>query len=365
MSVTSAQPTAASTTISSPRAKAGRNWHKVWTGVWITLLATFLLTIFLAPLASMIFNSLKTLDQLAEPGAPIWPALPATFELDGKELPMYIVPMENGEELDLAMLKPGRKVSVFVDPNNLEAGEISWEGNWRGLERNWSFAPSWANYPQAWKQIDFPLLFRNTLAIALFGLIGTLISCIIVAYGFSRFRFPGRDFLFTLLISTIFLPSAVTIVPTFAFFSAIGWVGTWLPLIVPHFFANAYNVFLLRQYFMTLPREIDEAAMLDGASPIRILTNVILPMSVPVVVAVSLFHLVFAWNDFFGPLIYLTSRMDLQPIAVGLTRFNGIYGSNPPLVQAAAFMASALPILLFFAAQKVFMQGVVVTGVDK
>lgn len=263
------------------------------------------------------------------------------------------------------MLKPGRRQSEFINPEDPAAGPIVWEGNWRNLERPWSFSPTWQNYPDAWNEIDFPLLFRNTFLIALIGIIGTLFSCILVAYGFSRFRFPGRDLLFTILIATIFLPATVTIVPTFAMFSYLGWVGTWLPITVPHYFANAYNVFLLRQYFMTLPREIDEAAMIDGANPFQILMRVILPMSVPVIVAVSLFHLVFAWNDYFGPLIYLTSRIDLQPIAVGLSRFNGIYGSNPPLVQAAAFMASALPILLFFAAQRVFMQGVVVTGVDK
>ena len=213
--------------------------------------------------------------------------------------------------------------------------------------------------------INFGRLFFNTLMIALIGIVGTLISCILVAYGFSRFRFPGRNFLFTLLIATIFLPAAVTIVPTYAFFQLIGWVGTWLPITVPHFFANAYNVFLLRQYFMTIPREIDEAAAIDGASPLRILTSVIVPMSTPVIVAVTLFHLVFAWNDFFAPLIYLTTRPDLQPIAVGLSYFNGIYGTNPPLIQAAALMASLLPIFLFFIAQRVFIQGVVVTGVEK
>jgi len=332
--------------------------------VSITLLSLVLLVIFLAPLASMVLNSLKTLNQMSEPGAPVWPAQPATYELDGKTLDMYMVPMEDGEVVNLAMVKPGRRESVFINPDD-PSTEIEWQGNWRALERDWSFAPTWSNYPQAWQQINFPILFRNTLAIAVLGIVGTLFSCIIVAYGFSRFRFPGRDLLFTVLISTIFLPATVTLVPTFAFFTAIGWVGTWLPLTVPHFFANAYNVFLLRQYFMTLPREIDEAAMLDGASPLRILTSVILPMSVPVIVAITLFHLMFAWNDFLGPLIYLTSRLDLQPIAVGLSRFSGIYGSNPPLIQAAAFMATLLPVLIFFMAQKVFMQGVVVTGVDK
>jgi len=149
MSVTSAQPNATSSSVSSTRTKAGVNWRKVWAVVWITLLSTVLLVFFLAPLASMVFNSLKTLSQLAEPGAPIWPALPATFVHEGEELPMYIVPMEDGEQLDLAMVRPGRRQSVFIDPNNLEAGEITWEGNWRGLERDWSFAPTWENYPRA------------------------------------------------------------------------------------------------------------------------------------------------------------------------------------------------------------------------
>jgi multiple sugar transport system permease protein len=226
-------------------------------------------------------------------------------------------------------------------------------------------SPTWSNYAEAWDAIDFGRLFINTLAIAIIGIVGTLLSCIVVAYGFSRFRFPGRNLLFTLLIATIFLPASVTVVPTFAFFNLIGWVGTWLPLTVPHFFANAYNVFLLRQYFMTIPREIDEAAAIDGASPLRILTSIIVPMSTPVIIAVTLFHLVFAWNDFFAPLIYLSTKPDLQVIAVGLARFNGIYGTNPPLIQASALMASVLPIVLFFLAQRVFMQGVVVTGVEK
>jgi multiple sugar transport system permease protein len=180
-----------------------------------------------------------------------------------------------------------------------------------------------------------------------------------------RFRIPGRDVLFTVLISTVFLPTAVTIVPTYSFFVKIGWVGTWLPLIVPHYFANAYNVFLLRQYFLTIPREMDEAAMIDGAGPFRILLWVILPQAVPVLVAVALFHLVFAWNDFFGPLIYLSSRPDLQPLAVGLSRFQALHHTNWPFIEAASLLTLFVPVILFFAAQRVFMQGVVITGVEK
>lgn len=157
----------------------------------------------------------------------------------------------------------------------------------------------------------------------------------------------------------------MTIIPTYTFFQRIGWVGSWLPLVVPSFFANAYDVFLLRQYFLTLPRELDEAAMMDGAGPIRILLSVILPQSLPVLMAVTVFHIVFAWNDFFGPLIYLSTNRDSWPISVALSNFNGIYGNQPQLIQAGALMALVLPMLLFFAAQRFFIQGIVVTGVDK
>jgi multiple sugar transport system permease protein len=365
MATTTLDKATATTVEQRRRIRPGIRWREVFGKFFTTLLAAVLLFIFLVPLVYMISTSLKTMDQMTEPGAPWYPAMPADYTAaGGKVYPVYQVPTASGTE-DLALVKKGRKASEFIDPNNVEAGNIPWEGSWRALDRSWSISPAWQNYVDAWNQINFPRLFMNTLLIALFGIVGTLVSCILVAYGFSRFRFPGRDLLFTLLIATIFLPAAVTIVPTYTFFLAIGWVGTWLPLIVPHYFANAYNVFLLRQYFMTIPREIDEAAAIDGASPLRILMSIIVPMSTPVIIAVALFHLVFAWNDFFAPLIYLTSSPDLQPIAVGLSRFNGIYGSNPPLIQAAALMASLLPIVLFFLSQRVFMQGVVVTGVEK
>jgi multiple sugar transport system permease protein len=330
----------------------------------VTSLALAVLALFLAPFLQMVYTALSTTDQMTELGAPAWPARPKTFSYQGQELEVYYVPAESGVR-ELAILKKGRRESTFVDPANPSASPIQWQGSWRALKRPWSLAPTWSNFGAVWDKIEFPRLFFNTLAIALFGGIGTLASCTLVAYGFARFRFPGRDLLFTVLISTIFLPAAVTIVPTYTFFVKIGWVGTWLPLIVPHYFANAYNVFLLRQYFMGIPREMDEAAMIDGAGPFRILLWIILPQSVPVIVAVALFHLVFAWNDFFGPLIYLSTRPELQPLAVGLSRFQGIHFTNPPLIQAASLMTLIVPVVLFFAAQRVFMQGVVVTGVEK
>lgn len=213
--------------------------------------------------------------------------------------------------------------------------------------------------------INFPRLFGNTLFLAITTEIGTLISCTLVAFGFARFRFPGRNFLFTLLISTIFLPAAVTTIPTYTFFLKIGWVGTYLPLIVPAFFANAYDVFLLRQYFMTIPREMDEAAMMDGATPLRIFWSVILPQSIPVLIAVSVFHIVWAWNDFYGPMIYLSTKPEMQPISVAISRFNGIHSTNPNLIQTTALMALVVPLLLFLLCQRFFMQGIVITGVEK
>jgi len=195
---------------------------------------------------------------------------------------------------------------------------------------------------------------------------GTLIASSMVAYGFSRFRFPLRGPLFIVLMSTIILLPAVTLVPTYAFFvKVLGWGGTWLPLIVPQMFGNAYNVFLLRQYFLTIPREMEEAAMIDGAGPIRTFLSVILPQSIPALTAVALFHFFFAWNDFFGPLIYLAGNRKANPITVGLTEFNGLNRTEPHLILAAVVISMIIPLSIFFMAQRVFIQGIVTTGVDK
>lgn len=157
----------------------------------------------------------------------------------------------------------------------------------------------------------------------------------------------------------------MTLIPTYTFYVKIGWIGTWLPLLVPAFFANAFDIFLLRQFFLTIPREMDEAAKVDGAGPFRILRSVILPQAWPAVIAVGIFHFVYAWNDYFAPLIYLSTRPDLQPISVGLARFNSIYGNKPELTQAGTILTLIIPVIIFIFMQKFFMQGVVITGVDK
>jgi multiple sugar transport system permease protein len=297
--------------------------------------------------------------------APILPQSPATFEYEGEQLEILTVPMPDGTERRLAMLQPGRQVSQFIDPADPESGPIEWEGNWRVLEPAYELDLRWENYTQAWDLMQFPLLLRNTLVIAGLGTLGAVASSVLVAYGLARFRVPFGRSIMVVLIATIILPRFTTLVPTYALFVRIGWVGTWLPLIVPHFFANAFNVFLLRQYFLTIPKELDEAATIDGAGPFRTLWSVILPQMIPAIVAVSLFHFYFAWNDFFEPMIYLSTRADLQPISVGLRTFNTLYDSRPNLIQSGAMLALIIPVTVFLFAQRVFLKGIDLSGVQK
>lgn len=345
--------------------KLEKRRRELMTSAVITLVALAILGIYVMPLIFGVVTSLKTQAQASEPGAPILPMDILTFTYEGEELEVFSVPFEDGER-PLAMLQPRRTASIFIDPTNPEAGPIEWEGNWRALEPVRQLSIRWGNYLEAWETIDFVRLLVNTLVYALVTMVGTVVASSMVAYGFSRFRFPGKNVLFIILLATIILPPSVTLVPTYAFFiNVLGWGGTWLPLIVPQMFGNAYNVFLLRQYFMTIPREMEEAATIDGAGPIQTFIKVILPQAGPALTAVALFHFFFAWNDFFGPLIYLAGSPEASPITVGLTLFNGLYQTRNELVLAAAIISMVLPLAIFFVAQRVFIQGIVITGVDK
>lgn len=331
----------------------------------VTLFGLVVLIAFLMPFGYMFVTSIKDQAQIvASARGPVLPMDQVMVEIDGRSLELLKVEID-GRMRELAIVTKGRAESVFVDPENPDADPIVWQGAWRTLTPVYEFAPRWGNYAQVWTSIAFPRMLYNTAVIAFAGTIGTLLSCVMVAYAFARFPLPFKGILFLILIGTIVLPKQVLLVPTYAFFDFIGWTGTWLPLIVPHFFANAFNVFLLRQYFMQLPRELDEAAMIDGAGPLRILTSVIIPQSWPVIIAVALFHIVFAWNDYFEPLIYTLGRPELQPISVGIQQFNFVYSRQPHLIQATALLGLLLPVMLFFFSQRFFMRGVVVTGVDK
>jgi len=327
----------------------------------LSLFAIMLVSVYLMPLAYAAALSLRTAT--IESGQPFWPSEPAHFTYEDQTYDLYNVPID-GTMRQLALYKPGREASTFLDPKD-PSQPIDWQGRWRTLDKVWTFAPRWSNFVEAWNITNFGRLFFNTIAIAVIGTIGAVCSATVVAYGFSRFHVPGKQILFMVLVCTIILPQQVTIVPTYTLFNRIGWVGTWLPLLVPHFFGNAYNVFLLRQFFMSIPRDLDEAAMMDGAGPIRTLLSVIVPQAWPGIVTVCLFHFFFAWNDFFAPLVYLVGHEELWPISVGMSYFTGQFVQLPQLIQATALMALALPVTVFLLAQRVFVQGVVVTGVEK
>ncbi len=300
--------------------------------------------------------------------------IPEVVLRPGATYPLYEVPTVDGGTQRWAMVQKGVGAveTYFINPDDLDAGILAWseqpfadqqKPTDRPVKR---FAPQWSNFKTAWNQLNFIEPLFNTLVIAISGVIGTVISCTLVAYAFTRFPIPFKNVLFMILISTIILPKQVTLVPTYFVFSQIlGWTGTWLPLIVPHFFANAYNVLLLRQYFSSLPIELDEAAMIDGAGPFRILISVIIPQAWPAIVAVSLFHFVFAWNDYFEPLIYTLSNPKIAPLSVRIQIFNFVYDQKPHLIQATALMGLVVPVTLFFLAQRVFMRGVIMTGVEK
>lgn len=224
--------------------------------------------------------------------------------------------------------------------------------------------PQWHNFPDALTAEDFGLFFRNTAIITVGSLIGTVLSASLAAFGFARLRAPGRDLLFVLVLSTLMLPGPVTIIPRFVLFTKLGWVNTFLPLVVPAWFGGgAFNVFLLRQFFLTVPREMDEAARIDGAGYFQIFWRIMVPLSLPALGIVSIFHFFYAWNDFFEPLIYLNNN-NVWTVAIGLAGFTASYGGTAWNLLMAASLVAMLPcIVLFFLAQRYFVQGVVISGV--
>jgi len=211
--------------------------------------------------------------------------------------------------------------------------------------------------------VEFPAVryTANTLTIVLFATIGTLASCSMAAYAFSRLRWPDRGLVFGILLATMMIPGQVTMIPIFILFSKLQWVDTFLPLIVPTFFGNAFFIFLLRQFFMTIPEELLEAARLDGAGEWRVFWQILLPLSKPALLTVMIFTVLREWNDFMGPLIYLTSE-DHRTLALGLAHLRGVQGTEWGLLMAAAFLMVLPALLLFFVAQRFFIEGIALTG---
>lgn len=220
----------------------------------------------------------------------------------------------------------------------------------------------WSNFIESFSFVPFAIFLKNSLVISGLTVIGALVSCILPAYAFSRLEWRGRDALFFLVISTLMLPYQVTMVPLYVIFNKLGWVDTLLPLIVPAFFGNAYFIFLMRQFFLGIPRDLSDAALIDGCNDFRILQHVILPLSRPVIMVVALFQFLGSWNDFLGPLIYLNDK-NLFTVSLGLALMKSAYGlSRFSLIMAATSIFVVPVIVLFFFAQKTFIQGITFTG---
>ena len=236
------------------------------------------------------------------------------------------------------------------------------------LNQIFIFPPVWIpepftfeNYPGVFEAVPFLKYFINTFTILIPSVIGILISCCMGAYAFSRLNWPYRDFIFAILMTTLMLPYAVTLIPTFLIWAKLGLVNTFWPLIIPKWFGAIFYIFLLRQFFLTIPKELDEAAKIDGANPLQILWHVILPLSRPALITVAIFAALAEWNDFLGPLIYLNNDEDYT-LAIGLAQFTGLYHSQWNLLMAASTMVVIPVIILFFFAQKHFIEGIALTG---
>ncbi|MCL6519287.1 MAG: carbohydrate ABC transporter permease [Armatimonadetes bacterium] len=233
------------------------------------------------------------------------------------------------------------------------------------IVKNRSWIPNpvvWKNYKDALTVLPFHLFLKNTLIITISCIIGQVLSASLVAFGFSRMRFPGRDAIFILVLSTMMLPAQVTQIPTFILFTYLRWIDTLKPLIVPAFFGGgAFFIFLLRQFFLTIPTELEDAAKIDGCSPFGVYWNVAIPLSKPALATVAVFSFMSHWNDFMGPLIYIQS-MENKTLALGLASFKTLHGTEYHLMMAAS-VAVLLPVLIiFFSAQKYFVRGIVMSG---
>lgn len=219
----------------------------------------------------------------------------------------------------------------------------------------------WSNYYDTWTIVPFTTFFKNTVTIAVLCTIGTIISSSMAAYGFARLRFKGRDFLFGVMLATMMIPWEITAVPLYVEFKALGWIDTLKTLIVPSFFGSAFNIFLLRQYFYSVPYDLDEAALIDGCRPFDIYLRIMLPIVRPALVTVSIFQVVNAWNDFMGPLIFL-NRQENFTMTLGLNLFRNSFLVEWDHLMAASTFTTIVPIIIFFFGQKQLIGGIATSG---
>jgi multiple sugar transport system permease protein len=228
----------------------------------------------------------------------------------------------------------------------------------------------WSNFRTVFSSIDLPRYTWNSFVYAGFSTVGVVVSSVPVAYAFARIEWRGRNVVLLLVLATLMLPPQVTSVPLYILWSkqyhdwtGIQFIGTLKPLIIPNFFGDAFSIFLLRQFFMTIPKELTDAMRVDGAGEFQILMRVVVPLAKPAIAAVALFNFIYAWNDFYGPLVYLSQNTDAQTLSIALSSFRGIHHVNWNLTMAAALLFMLPIVIIFFLAQRVFIEGITLTGV--
>jgi multiple sugar transport system permease protein len=349
------------------RVRKIRNFFK---SLFSHAIINFIGLFFLIPFVWMLLTAFKSSQDVFHT-PPRWlPYDNVRVTVNGEELPLYNVQTEDGVK-QLAAVKIVEGVGTFVDlanPSQTMQYEIQ-QGATKIAEPVMHISFNWQNFPDAMARgsrpgigASFWVYFKNSLVIAFFSIVGTLFSNTPVAYAFARLKFPGRDLLFIIILATMMLPYQVTMIPIYLFFNDfLGWGNSFLPLIIPTFFANAYDVFLLRQFFRTIPEEMCDAARVDGASEWQIFTRIILPLSVPVLATVTVFTFLWAWNDFTGPLLFLTSPKNFT-MALGLQDFQSQRTMVWNQLMAAATVFTVPIVIAFFFAQKTFIQGIKLTG---
>ncbi len=326
--------------------------------VWV------LLILYLMPVMFMVVTAMMPTEQLGDKSAPLYPARIMRYKYQGKEYQVYNVPTDKGIQ-QLALIEPGTISSLFINPNAPESQPIEWKGDWQSLTGVYEFHPAWGNFVVMAESLPFANMLRNTFILTLVGEIAVLASSIVTAYGFARFSLPGGNLLFYLMIATILIPEKITFIPTFYVYVAVlRWRGTVLPLLLHLFFGNAVYIFLLRQNFKSLPFDLEEAAMLDGAGPLRRLLSVILPQSWPVVITVSLLHFFYSWNETRLASIYLGANSNLMPISFGVQNYQSLIPIQN-IIEASTVVMLIVPMIVLFLAQRYFMQGLVITGAER
>jgi len=210
-------------------------------------------------------------------------------------------------------------------------------------------------------KMNYALAFRNTLFYAVPAVVGTVVSCSLVAYGFALIQWRGRNLVFLIVLATMMLPSQVTLIPLYVIYAKLGWINTYLPLLVPTFLGAAFYIFLLRQFFLGMPKELIDAARLDGASELRILATIVAPLSAPALITVGILTFIDKWNDFYGPLIFL-QKPELHPLSLAVQVFQTQHGTDWPVLMAASVLVAAPLVALYFVAQRKFIEGITLTG---